>query len=564
MTADSALREGVEHAAPFDALLSDAALGPVRRWLPGAAGVRLVRSLAARPDAVRRRVGELAGELTRVAAGTSELEPDAKDKRFSDPAWRSNPLLHRLVQAYLAGGRTAFDLVEDAGLDWRDGERVRFLAENLVAALAPSNVPVLNPTAVRAAVDSGGQTFVRGAGNLVRDLREPPRVPSMVDPTAFEVGRNLAVTPGSVVLRTPILELIQYAPSTERVREAPLLVVPPTINRYYIVDLAPGRSMVEHFLDAGQQVFLISWRNPGAEHADWGFDAYVRAILDALDAVRRISGAEQAALLGLCSGGILSALAAGHLAATGQSDRLAGFALGVTVLDQARAGSTSALMDRETAEAAAASSARQGYLDGRSLAEVFAWLRPNDLVWSYWVNNYLLGKDPPAFDVLFWNADTTRMAARLHRDFLELALDNALVVPKRARVLGTPVDLSQVAVDSYVVAGISDHLCPWESCYRSTQLLGGASRFVLSTSGHVVALVNPPGNPKASFRTNEASPPDPAEWIRTAQVHPGTWWPDFTEWLAERCGPEKDAPERLGGPGLEPLGPAPGSYVRET
>ena len=282
--------------------------------------------------------------------------------------------------------------------------------------------------------------------------------------------------------------------------------MPPTINKYYVLDLAPGRSLVEYLVQQGQQVFVISWRNPDARHADWGLETYVQAVLDALGAVERISASDRTALVGFCSGGIIASIAAAHLAGTGQQSRLAALGLGVTVLDNARANRASALVDRRLAAVAKATSSRRGYLDGRALAEVFAWLRPGDLIWNYWVNNYLLGKKPPAFDLLFWNADTTRMPARLHADFVDLAIENHLVTPGALTTLGDPFSLSRVDVDAYVIAGIADHLTPWQNCYRGTQLLGGQSRFILSTSGHIAALVNPPGNPKASYPDQRAQP----------------------------------------------------------
>jgi polyhydroxyalkanoate synthase len=366
------------------------------------------------------------------------------------------------------------------------------------------------------------------------------------------------------VLRTDVLELIQYAPQTPTVRTVPLLFVPPTINKFYVLDLAPGRSWIEHLVRSGQRVFVLSWRNPDARHAGWGLDAYVRAVLDALGAVERICRTDRTMLAGACSGGILASLVAAYLAGTGALHRLAGLALTVTVLDQRRAGVPAALADRSLAAAATAISRRRGYLDGRRLAEVFAWLRPGDLVWQYWVNNYLLGRKPPSFDVLFWNADTTRMTAALHADFVDLALHNRLTEPGSATVLGVPVDLGAVDVDSYVVAGLTDHLTPWQNCYRSTQLLAGDTRFVLSTSGHIAALVNPPGNAKASYRTGTTNPAEANAWLEACAAQPGSWWPDFTAWLGHRCGPERNAPKRLGGGGFAPLVEAPGTYVFDS
>jgi polyhydroxyalkanoate synthase len=548
-------------AAALDLLLAVAALGPRRRFLPGGAGVRFAAGLARRPHRLARRAGSLAAELVRVGAGSSTLAPAARDRRFADPAWTSNPLLRRLVQGYLAAGRTAGELLGDAELGWRDAERMRFLVDNLVQALAPSNNPATSPVFWKAVIDSGGGNVLRGTRQLAADLATPPRVPSMVAADAFEVGTDLAVTPGAVVLRTPMFELLQYQPQTPTVRRVPLLIVPPTINKYYVLDLAPGRSLVEYLVASGQQVFVISWRNPDARHRDWGADAYGRAILEALEATQRICGTDRSLLLGLCSGGILAAMALAHLAATGRQARVAGFGLAVAVLDQARAGIAGAALDEGTARAAVAASAARGFLDGRDLAEVFAWLRPGDLIWNYWVSNYLEGRTPPAFDILSWNADTTRMPAALHRDFVRLAVDNALTRPGAASMLGSPVDLAGVDVDAYVVAGVADHLCPWQSCYRSTQLLGGRSRFVLSTSGHIASMVNPPGNDKASFRTAAENPPDPADWLDRATSERGSWWPDYVAWLERRGGGEQARPGRLGAAGFRPTDPAPGTYV---
>jgi polyhydroxyalkanoate synthase len=544
----------------LDMVLVDGARGPLRRMVPPLrTSLRFTRALAVRPRTVARHTREFAEELGRIGAGRSEVAPSRRDKRFADPAWAGNPLLHRVMQAHIAGAQLAARLVDDAELDWQDDERIRFTMTNVVDALAPSNT-ALNPLLWKAIIDTGGRNAVRGVRRMVADLGRPPRVPSMVEPDAFTVGGDLAVTPGVVVLRTPVFELIRYRPATPRVREIPLLMVPPTINKFYIADLAPGRSIVEHYVGQGQQVFMISWRNPDERHADWGLDTYGQAVLDAMDAVARASGCDRVSLQAFCSGGIITAMVLAHLAAQGRLDRVASASFAVTVLDWARAGTVSALMDRGAVEEAVARSRRKGYLDGAALAEVFAWLRPNDLVWNYWVNNYLQGNPPPAFDILYWNADTTRMTADLHRDFIDLALANALTTPGEARMLGTPVDLSTVAVDAYVTAGIADHLCPWQACYRTTQLLGGTSRYILSTTGHIASLVNPPTNPRSTFQVATSTPPDPQEWLASAETVKGSWWPDYTAWLGERSGAEIPAPEDLGG-GLEVLADAPGTYV---
>jgi polyhydroxyalkanoate synthase subunit PhaC len=548
-------------ASALDLLLSDAALGVFRRFLPNLSTARFATALARRPGTVARRGAELATELARVTAGRSAVAPAAKDRRFSDPAWQTNPLLARAVQAYLAFAATAESLLADAELDWRDGERMRFVLSNIVDAAAPSNNPLISPVAWKAIIDTGGLSAVRGLRSLLSDLAAAPRVPAMVAPDAFEVGRDLAVTPGAVIDRSDICELIQYQPATAEVWSDPLVIVPPMINKYYITDLAPGRSMVEYLVAQGHQVFVISWRNPDARHRDWDLDSYGAAVVSALAAARSVCGASRASICALCSGGIASAMVAAHLSAIGRLEELATLCLGVTVLDQAQAGTASAMIDQRTARLAVAASRARGYLDGRALAEIFAWLRPNDLIWNYWVNNYLQGQAPPPFDILYWNADTTRLPAAVHRDFIELALSNALTRPDAAIMLGSPVDLAKMGTDSYVVAGIADHLCPWQSCYRTTQMLGGSTRFVLSTSGHIASMVNPPTNPKATFKTAASNPADPRDWLKAAETVPGSWWPDYSAWLAERSGERHASPASLGGPGFEPIQPAPGSYV---
>ena len=554
-------------AASLDLLLTDASRGVIRRFLPNRSMARFGLGLARRPGTVARRAAGLAGDFGAIAAGRSAIAPQPRDRRFADQAWTGNPLLRRLVQAYLATGEVALALVDDADLGWRDAERVGFVVRNLVDAAAPSNNPLISPEAWKAVVDSGGLSVPRGLRALASDMAAPPRVPSMVAPDAFEVGRDLAVSPGAVVRRTEICELIQYTPTTAQVNRYPVLIVPPTINKFYITDLAPGRSMIEYLVGQGLQVFAISWRNPDARHYDWGLDAYGQAVVESLDAARAVCGADRASVCALCSGGIITSMVAAHLRDAGQLDRLASLFLGVTVLDQGQdnnGGTVSALADEHTARLAVAASASRGYLDGRSLAEVFAWLRPNDLIWSYWVNNYLRGQRPPPFDILYWNADTTRMPAALHRDFIDVIMGGLLAKPGAATMLGSPVDLSAVDADAYVLAGAADHLCPWQSCYRSAQLLGGDIRFILSTNGHIASMINPPDNPKARFQVTPEPLDDmasPDDWVRAAGSVAGSWWPDYSSWLAKRSGGAKKAPAELGGGKFTVLDPAPGRYV---
>jgi len=545
----------------LDLFAPDAALGALRRFRPDSSMMRYAFRLASRPGTVAARYAKLGTELADIAAGRSAITPARRDLRFSDRAWSESPLLRRTLQAYLAVGQTAEDLLADAELDWRDSERLKFVLTNLIAASAPSNYPLISPAAWKAFIDTGGLSVVRGIRALVSDMAAAPHIPTMVEPDAFNVGKDLAATPGAVVARTDVYELIQYQPTASTVYQFPLLMVPPMINKYYIMDLAPGRSMIEFFAAQGYQVFVISWRNPRKEARRWDLDTYGGAVADSLSVIRGITEAAMVNVCGLCAGGILSSMVCAHLSATGQLDQVASLCLAVTALDQSQAGTTVAMMDPSTAAASILASRARGYMDGRTLSEVFAWLRPDDLIWNYWVNNYLQGKTPPPFDILYWNADNTRMPAGLHRNFIEIAMANALIKPGAASMLGSPVDLSKIDIDSYVVAGIDDHIVPWPSAYRATQLLSGNSRFVLSNSGHIAALVNPPSNPKATYRLAPGNPPDHRDWLAQAETKQGSWWPDYTAWLAARSGGMKQAPRTLGNANSPPLDPAPGTYI---
>jgi polyhydroxyalkanoate synthase len=368
-----------------------------------------------------------------------------------------------------------------------------------------------------------------------------------------------------VVLRTDVLELIHYAPTTTEVREIPLLLIPPTINKFYILDLAPGRSMIEYLVGEGQQVFAISWRNPGQEQGHFDFDTYAAAIREARGVVADITKQPSVNLSAGCSGGIVTAGLLGHLADSGELREVNSMTLLVCALDAEHAGTASALARRELAAAAVADSARRGYVDGKALGDVFAWLRPNDLIWGYVVNNYYLGKPPPAFDILYWNQDDVRLAAGLHHDFVMMALDNTMAKPGGMTVLGSPVDLGAVDVDLYAVAGLNDHIVPWENAYRGARLFGGSRRFVLSKSGHIQALVNPPSpESRSSFRVSEEMPASTGQFVAEVPTTPGSWWPDYVAWLAERSGDLRAAPKTLGNARHKPTAKAPGSYVHAT
>jgi polyhydroxyalkanoate synthase len=560
---------GLRRAAQsgLDVMLSDAALegGGVGRFLKPKATGRTIAGLARHPRRTGRDAGRFGIELARVAAGSSETRPRKGDRRFGERAWQENWLLRRVMQSYLATCDTADRLISDAGVDWRTERQARFAASNVLDALAPTNFPWSNPAVLKESIDAGGANLVRGGRRFLRDVTRPPHLPASVDVTKFEVGGNLAVTPGSVVLRTDVFELIQYRPATQEVHEVPLLFVPPTINKYYILDISPGRSMVEWLLGAQQQVFTISWRNPDAAQGHFDLDTYAQAVLEARDAVAEITRQPAVNVNAACSGGIITACALGHLAAIGEQDKFGALTMMVCALDQARMGTAGAFASRELAAVAVAESARKGYVDGRALAGVFAWLRPNDLVWNYVINNYLLGKDPPAFDILCWNQDSVRLAAGLHRDFIRSALDNALTHPGEVEVLGTPIDVGAITLDSYSIAGLNDHIVPWENAYRSAQLLGGAKRFVLSTSGHIQALVNPPSaESRASYRVVDDPADEPEVWVSQADVKRGSWWPDYRDWLSERAGELKAAPATLGSRKHKATAKAPGSYVHAS
>jgi polyhydroxyalkanoate synthase len=428
-------------------------------------------------------------------------------------------------------------------------------------ALAPTNSLLGNPAALKRAFDTAGLSLLRGARNLLHDIGQNGGMPATVDPRPFRLGDNVAASPGAVVHRDDVFELIQYRPATDAVYERPLVVVPPQINKYYVLDIAPGRSFIQHAVASGLPLFTISWRNPTSEQRDWGLDTYVNACLRAIEMAAEITGADAVNVMGLCAGGVTMSLLLGYLAATGGSERVASATLAVAMLDL-RSPSLIGLFASDALVAMALRRSRQkGVLEGSEMARVFAWMRPNDLVWNYWVNNYLLGNDPPAFDILFWNADHTRLPASLHADFLDLYVRNPLLEACETTVLGRSIDLQQVRCPSYVVAGITDHIVPWQAGYRTTSILGGPSEFVLSSSGHIQSIVNPPGNPKAAYFTGGSIQDDPDEWLRGANQTKGSWWEHWANWVSRHSGERRPAPAKLGSRKSRVLDPAPGRYV---
>jgi polyhydroxyalkanoate synthase subunit PhaC len=555
---DAAQSAAEAAASGLDALIAEGPTGPLA-LLPGRSALRMAAALAVRPGTVARRGAGLAAELARIGAGRSRVAPDGHDARyFFDPPWTRNPLLRRLAQAHLAASATAEALVSDAGLDAADEARLRAAVTALSGALAPSTSP-LNPAVLRAAIDTGGTSAVRGVGRLVTDMAVPPRTPSPAG-GAFEVGSDVGTTPGAVVLRTPIFELIQYLPQTELVHEVPLLVVPPVLNRYYLADLAPGRSIVEHLVRAGVQVFALSWRNPDpahdSAHAHWDLDTYGRAVLDGMDATEHVARTQRSSLMAFGAGGTITAMLLAHLAATGAQHRVAAVTLAGTVLD-----ARSVPPDPAAARAAVAESERAGHLDGGPLLAELAWRAPDTLLWPQAVRSYLCGAEPPTSEVLFWLTDTTRAPAGLHRDLVDVALRAPLAVPGAASLLDTPLDLAKVDRDCYLVTGAADPLTAWRDAYAAAGLLGGACRFVLATGGHAASLVSPPGGIGAGFRAAAAVPGEPGRWLADAEDQPGSWWTDHLAWLIARSGPLQDAPPELGGRGMHALAPAPGAYV---
>lgn len=504
----------------------------------------------------------LAAELAGVVVGRSERAPAKGDRRFTDPTWTDNPAYRRLMQAYLAACGAVEEVVEGVDLpDWRDRERVRFVARVLTSALAPTNTLPGNPAAIKRAFETGGGSLVRGLRTWASDVRHHRGMPHQVDREALTVGEDLAVTPGAVVYRDEVLELIQYRPVTDQVRQIPVVVVPPQINKFYFMDLAPGRSLVEYAVARGQQMFAISWRNPTSEHRDWDLDTYGAAILRSLDAVQEITGSDRVNLFALCAGGITAATVLNHLFANGEGDRVRTVSFGVTLLDWSAPAPVGMLSVPSLIRFAAWRSRRSGVLDGPSLASVFTWMRPDDLVWNYAVNNWLMGNDPPSFDILAWNADATNLPGALHGQFLEIFEQNALTRPGGLTVLGSPVDLQQVTTESYVTGGTTDHLTPWNGCFASARLLGGPSTFVLTNTGHIQTLVAPPGNKKSRYWTGPEPTGDAGAWRERATEHEGTWWDHWAGWIDERSGPMQEAPAALGATGYPPLGDAPGTYV---
>ena len=523
---------------------------------------RMVLSQALKqPFHSAKHVAHFGLELKNVMLGQSALKPEDGDRRFADPAWSQNPLYRRYLQTYLAWRKELHDWIEHSSLSEQDASRGHFVINLMTEAMAPSN-SMANPAAVKRFFETGGKSLLDGLSHLAKDMVHNGGMPSQVNMEAFEVGKNLATTEGAVVFRNDVLELIQYKPITESVHERPLLVVPPQINKFYVFDLSPEKSLARFLLRSQVQTFVVSWRNPTKAQREWGLSTYIEALKEAIDVICAITGSKDVNMLGACSGGLTTASLLGHYAALGQQ-KVNALTLLVSVLDTQLDTQVALFADEKTLEAAKRRSYQAGVLEGSDMAKVFAWMRPNDLIWNYWVNNYLLGNEPPVFDILYWNNDTTRLPAALHGEFIDMFQTNPLTRPGALEVCGTPIDLKQVTCDFFVVGGTTDHITPWDSCYKSAHLFGGKCEFVLSNSGHIQSILNPPGNPKARYMTNSEMPLDPKAWQETSTKHADSWWLHWQTWLSERSGETKNAPRALGNKKFPAGEAAPGTYVHE-
>jgi polyhydroxyalkanoate synthase subunit PhaC len=518
----------------------------------GLAGLRYLSDLA------------VAGSVTFARALGADCEapfsPAPKDSRFDDLAWQGNPAYYGLLQGYLAWARFADDLVAVAALDEHETRKAEFAMQMVVDALAPSNFLLGNPAALKKAFDTGGASLVRGMRNFFEDVRSNDGFPRQVDLAPFKVGENLAATPGEVVFRNDLMELIQYAPQTETVFETPLLLSPPWINKYYIMDLAPGRSFAEWAVRHGHTVFAISYRNPDSAQRDVALDDYLlQGPRIALDVIGDITGAPQANVVGLCLGGTLTAMLLAYLADQ-SDDRIGSATLLNTLVDFGEPGRLGVFTDSETIAGLEQRMAETGYLDGGEMARTFDLLRANDLIWNYVASNWLMGEDPPAFDILAWNSDSTRLPAAMHSFYLRSCYVENALARGELELAGTRLRLEDVAADTYVLAAKEDHIAPWGSSYRTTQLFSGSEvRFVLSSSGHIAGIVNPP-NPKSRYWTRDEHPADPDDWLASASEHEGSWWEDWAAWIELRAGVRRSPPP-LGSQSYPTIADAPGSYV---
>jgi polyhydroxyalkanoate synthase len=514
------------------------------------------------PRALAEQATRVAAELTKIALGVSDVTVPAEDKRFADPAWTDNPVYRRWAQSYLVWADAVERLARNPRMpaDWRREARASLAATLITDAAAPTNLLIGNPAALKRAFDTGGASLVRGLRNALRDVSQRGGMPSQVDHGPYKVGENLAATPGAVVHRDDLFELIQYAPATPHVRARPLLMIPPQVNKHYFLDLAPGRSLVEFLVGRGLHYFTLVWRNPNAEHGDWGIDDYTAAQLRAMDVVREVSGSDEIGLMGVCAGGLTTGLMLGHLAATGDAETVSSATFAISMIDSRFPNPISMLATEQFKQEVARDAAAGRIYDRERIGRTFAWLRPNDLVFNYVVNDWLLGDGPPAFDILAWNDDGTELPARFYGEMVDIYADNRAATPGGVTVLDTPIDLGKVDCDSFVVSGVRDHITPWSCGYMTSRLLGGNSEVVVTSTGHIQTMVNPPGKPRARYFTGDPGA-EPDDWMASATSHDGSWWPRYADWLIARSGDEREAPATLGSKRHRPLDAAPGRYV---
>jgi polyhydroxyalkanoate synthase subunit PhaC len=531
-----------------------------------------VRSSLTDPTAPARATLALATDLAQIpwVAATrwfgreidAPVPVDPKDRRFADPAWSTNPFFYGMRLTYLATCRYARDVLGAASVEPDIARKAELALDVALDALSPTNFLLTNPAALKKAFDTAGASVVKGAANFLDDLVNNEGRPRQVDTSGFTVGGNLAATPGKIVFRNELMELIQYAPQTEKVHARPLLCSPPWINKYYVMDLAPGRSFIEWAVQHGRTVFAISYLNPSKDMGHTTMDDYlVSGPQTALDVIEDITGAETIDIVGLCLGGALTAITAAYLT-QGNDSRVGTLTLLNTMLDYADPGVLRNFTDDRTVEKLIKKIARSGGLEGTSMAGMFDIVRANDLIFNYVVSNWLMGQDPPAFDILAWNTDSTRMPAAMHAFYLRNFYVRNKLAAGTMEIAGRTIDLSVIKSPTYVVSAINDHIVPWQSAYKTTGLVSGPVRFVLSSGGHIAGIVNPP-SPKAWFLANddEVGAPGSAEgWRTIAQRHGGTWWEDWTRWASESAGEMVDPPA-IGSDDHPVLGDAPGRYV---
>ncbi len=492
-------------------------------------------------------------------------EPDSGDRRFKHADWDENQLFDFIKQSYLLSARWIQSTVgEVEGLDDKTAKKVDFYSRQFVDAMAPSNFVMTNPEVLRTTLESGGENLVRGLENLLTDLETGKgqlRI-KMTDHEAFELGDNIAVTPGKVVYQNDLLQLIQYSPTTEQVYKRPLLIIPPWINKFYILDLREKNSFIKWAVGEGFTVFIISWVNPDEELAAKTFEDYMfEGPLEVLDAIKQATGERDVNVIGYCLGGTLLSCALSYMQAKGD-DRFKTATFFTTMTDFTEAGELGVFIDEEQLSALEEKMNKKGYLEGTEMATTFNMLRANDLIWSFVVNNYLLGKEPFPFDLLYWNSDSTRMPAAMHSFYLrKLYQENLLKTPGGITLGGVPIDLTQIELPICMLSTREDHIAPWKSTYAATQLFSGPVKFILAASGHIAGVVNPPAGGKYSYWTNTKNPKDPDAWFKSAEPHPGSWWPEWSKWMARKSG--KKVPARQPGDGkLKALEDAPGSYVK--